>query len=250
MKIRLRYLTSAFTCTVATAKVISVPISLDQGYRNDQHLNKRSFVQSNAVRPPNSIVYYTNVTIGTPPQAVALIIDTGSQETWVPSKKISLLSGVSDRDFNFGVFDETLSSTYRNISNDFLSDYADDLSVSGTYMTDSFSIGDTHISALNMALATNGSLAENGSLLKDMTVEHNMTGFNGFMGLGPSSSQRINTTWPLSGNNNCTIPRSSLLDQLVQQKYIGTRAFSLYLNDLSLYHYRCLVGCKLLTVLT
>lgn len=239
-------MTCAFAGTAAAAKVVSVPISLGRSYHDDKHINKRSFVQSNAVKPSESWFYYTNVTIGTPPQAIALIIDSGSSDIWVPSKKLTQLSGVRSSDFGLGFYNETLSSTYRNVSEYYSAIFGDGLSVSGTYMTDTLSIGETHVSALSMAIATNGSLAEN--VVTNYTTTSNATGFNGFMGLGPSIFQSNATNCILDDiSDNCTSFRGcnerliapclqpGLLDRLVQQNATRTRAYSLYLDGLGLY---------------
>ena len=235
--------------TATIAKVISVPISRSRSQRSDLDIAKRGSIQSNAVGTNYFSYYYTNVTIGSPPQKIALVIDTGSSDVWVPSKKLSQLPGVKEANFDLGLFDETRSSTYKSVPYNFSAGYQNGLSVSGSYMTDSFSIGGTLVDDLAIAITTNGTLAESTGAKNSTTLDI-ATGFNGILGLGPDPTQAnaTNCIFNFDSVGNCTgrdcdqqllapCLHPGLLDRLVEQKAIATRAYSLYLDDIGQYIY-------------
>ncbi len=196
-------------------------------------------MQGNAVNAVSLITYYTNVTIGTPPQSVGLVIDTGSSDTWVPSTNAKVTCDVNVLGCPYGTFDETRSSSFRHIDNPFSTVYGVFQKVSGTYMTDKLVINDVSIEHLNMALVTNATLPPRDDLPFDEPTL-------GIMGLGFDVVQANYSHCPVTpATQNCTLGsfacfnlrvapclRTGLLDRLVQQKAIQSRAFSLYLDDL------------------
>ena len=229
-----------FLSIASAAKVVAVPFSRVPGSKNpSRHVVKRRTVQGNAVNALQLITYYTNVTIGTPPQSVGLVIDTGSSDTWVPSTNAKETCDVSVLGCPYGTFDETRSSTFRNIGHVFSSTYGIIQKFLGTYMTDTLTINGVSIEHLNMALVTNASLPPE----KDLIFEEPTLGI---MGLGFNAAQ-VNYTHcpPTAATRNCTLNplechnlqvapclKPSLLDRLVEQKAINSRAFSLYLENL------------------
>ena len=233
------YIWCTLVSTTIAAKVISVPFSrISDLYAPLRHV-KRKTVQGNAVNAVQLITYYTNATIGTPPQSVGLVIDTGSSDTWVPSTNAKETCDVSVQGCPYGTFDETQSSSFRHISYPFTTTYGIVQKVSGTYMTDTLTINDVSIEHLNMALVTNASL----SPTKDLSFDEPTLGI---MGLGFDAVQaNYSHCPPTPATPNCTLGsnecfnlrvapclRTGLLHRLVQQKDINSRAFSLYLNDL------------------
>jgi len=81
--------------------------------------------------------------------------------------------------------------------------------VIGNYIADDFSMGGMKISQLTMAVAT--------------TAKYVPTGI---MGIGFSTGEAI-------VQYNGTEPYPNIIDELVSQGLINTRAYSLWLNDLS-----------------
>ena len=231
-----------FVSTTLAANVLAVPFSRSKSAETLSRLDKRRTIQANAVNAVQLITYYTNVTIGSPPQSVGLVIDTGSSDTWVPSKNAKEPCDIDVLGCPFGTFDETRSTSFKNIGYLFSTTYGELQKVTGTYMTDNLVINDVSIENLNMALVTNASTPP----VRDLPFDEPTLGI---MGLGFDALQ-VNHSYcpPTPATQDCTLGpskcydiqvapcvRPSLLDRLVQEKAINSRAFSLYLNSLGKY---------------
>lgn len=80
----------------------------EQLQRRQQHLQRRGMgeamrveeradtVTANLGNAVTSGLYYANVTVGTPAQALSLQIDTGSSDVWVPSSSASICEDTRD----------------------------------------------------------------------------------------------------------------------------------------------------------
>lgn len=75
--------------------------------------------------------YYGEVTVGTPPQTMEVIYDTGSSNLWVPNKKPSLSS--------HQIYDHSKSSTYKANGTKFAIQYGSG-PVAGVYSRDSVNV--------------------------------------------------------------------------------------------------------------
>jgi hypothetical protein len=82
--------------------------------------------------------------------------------------------------------------------------------VTGDYITDNFALGGTTIQNLTMAVATNAAYVP-----------------TGIMGIGFDADESI----AVSGGK----PYHNIIDVMVQQKIINTRAYSLWLDDLGMF---------------
>ncbi|KIW14709.1 hypothetical protein PV08_07493 [Exophiala spinifera] len=148
--------------------------------------------------------YLVNITVGTPPQSLAVTLDTGSSDLWVPASSSTLCKkGKCDE----GSFTRTRSSTYKLVQQDgFNITYAGPGdSDAGDWAMDTVTVGGSpSIKNQQFGLAT--SLVDS----------------HGVMGIGYDTNEAYNpeNVYP------------TVLDNLKSNGIIDRKAYSLYLNDL------------------
>lgn len=171
----------------------------------------------------NLITYYEAVvSIGTPPQEVKLLIDTGSSDIWVigsgnpdcgsASDAARPNSGIIDCSIS-GTFDSSKSSSWSQNQTDFFIQYGDTTAAKGSWGTDVFGFGNTNVSGLSIAVAstTNSS--------------------NGVMGIGLAG---LESTITYRGNDQISgNPYENLPMKMKAEGLIKANAYSLWLNNLS-----------------
>ncbi|KAK9452853.1 acid protease [Dipodascopsis uninucleata] len=154
-------------------------------------------------------LYYVNVSIGTPPQPVRLHIDTGSSDMWIQSMYNELCYEGVDPCLKTGTFDPDSSTTYMTTDEDgFLISYGDYTYARGDFAKDAVHIGGITIQNMTMGVVTSGNTT------------------NGIMGLGYPANEAIVSK--LSYEH----AYDNLPVLLVKQRFISSRTFSLWLNDL------------------
>ncbi|XP_037923712.1 lysosomal aspartic protease-like [Hermetia illucens] len=143
------------------------------------------------------VVYYGEISIGTPPQNFVVIFDTGSSNLWVPSAKCSACNVANQ-------YDSSASSTYKPNGESFSILYGSG-STNGFLSTDTVEISGMKISNQTFAEAT--------------TLSSNFQGqvFDGLLGLGYGD---------ISSDDN--VP--NVLYNLYKQGLIPAPIFSFYLN--------------------
>ncbi|KAI1339351.1 aspartic peptidase domain-containing protein [Xylariaceae sp. FL0016] len=150
--------------------------------------------------------YYAQVSVGTPPQAVELILDTGSSDVWILDNNANLCS--SDKlQYYYGyclsTYNPDDSSTYEIVSDDSFSiSYVDGSGAEGDYIKDTLSIGGANITSLQMGLAENTTIN------------------SGLLGVG------------FAANVASSKPYDNIMDLFVDQDLIPSQSYSLYLDDL------------------
>ena len=157
------------------------------------------------------LLYYINLTLGTPPQPAAVWLDTGSSDLWLPDTGSNICNaspGCSDN----GGFNPAKSSSYKTLAaGKFQISYASGDSIVGDYGQDKLSMDNADISNMIFGVARKGQTSEP---------------LSGIMGVGYALGESIVQTSP----DQQTYP--TIIDNLVTSGIINTHSYSLYLNDL------------------
>jgi len=152
----------------------------------------------------NKLEYLINITVGTPPQSLAVTLDTGSSDLWIPAVSSQ---PCSEGQCDAGSFDPEKSSTYQVVdAGGFNITYAaPGDSDAGDWATDIVSLG-------------------GGPSLTDVQIGVALDGADdhGVMGIGYDTNE--------AQNPEGVYP--SIMDIIVEQGVIQRKAYSLYLNDL------------------
>ncbi|KAE8160386.1 aspartic peptidase domain-containing protein [Aspergillus tamarii] len=192
-----------FSLVAAEPKVVTLPLS-----RSERRiLEKRKYAGAllgNDILDGKGL-YWVNASVGTPPQPVQLQVDTGSSDVWMFGPQSCDLSTSPCLG---NAYDPTLSSTSKMLGKGgFSIQYVTTGSgVKGDYVGDNFGFGSITVQGLTMGVARQ---AQNV--------------FTGIMGIGFAAGESI-----VSQGQE---PYKNIIDMLVEQELINTRAYSLWLND-------------------
>lgn len=127
------------------------------------HMPSSSFAKRAA---PNDVLdpisnqryfYLTEVDIGTPPQKLDLLLDTGSSDTWVFTAQTQQSRGRGKTT----TFDQSQSSSFQSNNSNWKIEYGKG-SASGTWGTDKFKIGGATVKHLSIGLANSVSQVNTG----------------------------------------------------------------------------------------
>lgn len=144
--------------------------------------------------------YFSEISIGTPPQEFKVILDTGSSNLWVPSQSCGSIAC-----FLHSKYDSSSSSTYKKNGTEFEIRYGSG-SLSGFVSQDDVTIGDLKIKGQDFAEATS-----------EPGLAFAFGRFDGILGMG---FDRLSV--------NGIVPP---FYQLVNQKLIDEPVFAFYLNS-------------------
>ncbi|KAH9837508.1 putative aspartic-type endopeptidase opsB [Teratosphaeria destructans] len=152
-------------------------------------------------------LYFINTTIGTPEQRLRLHLDTGSSDLWVNTASSELCEENSDPCAAAGTYAPNSSSTYEYLNSDFNITYEDGSGAVGDYATDVVSFGGISLKNQQFGIGYSSSSGE------------------GVIGIGYAINEAA--TEYGSQLEYANVPR-----KLVEEGYIQSNAYSLWLNDL------------------
>lgn len=178
------------------------------GIRPDSHAqavfeSRPIRVQGNHPVPVSNFMnaqYYSDITVGTPPQSFKVVLDTGSSNLWVPSQSCGSIAC-----YLHAKYDSSASSTYKKNGTEFEITYGSG-SLSGFVSNDVIQIGDIKIKNQDFAEAT-----------KEPGLAFAFGRFDGILGLG---FDRLSV--------NKIVPP---FYQMIDQKLIDEPVFAFYLAD-------------------
>lgn len=151
-------------------------------------------------------LYYANVTLGTPQQALRLHLDTGSSDLWVNIASSSFCSSRSNP-CQGGTYDSSASSTYEFVNDVFNISYVDGTSANGDYATDTLTFGGITLTDFQFGIGEVSSSQE------------------GVLGIGYTNAE-------VQVNRAGLEPYPNLPQALADGGHINSNAYSLWLNDL------------------
>ncbi len=218
----------------ATDKYVQIPITRHYG---PSLLSKRAISSQLLKITPDFAGYTADIQIGTPPQTLSLILDTGSPLTWATNTNISAYTPPGMRageNTTFlrteickgpaGCFNPTQSSTFILPSNSTVFDI--------TYVDRSAAVGRTIADKASFA-----SLSINTFYWGLVAYQYNpqrMGAPSGIIGLSPSTAVASYPSFPdaISANNQTmgAFNAPTLLDQMVSAGVINSPAYSLFLD--------------------
>jgi hypothetical protein len=152
-------------------------------------------------------LYFMNVTIGTPAQALELHIDTGSSDLWVNTQSSQLCTRYQQACAQSGTYTANSSSTYAYLNKEFNISYVDGSGASGDYVSDIVRFSNVELQNQQFGIGYKSSSQE-GILGIGYPINEVVVAYNG-------------------GNPYANVPYHMMQDGL-----INTNAYSLWLNDL------------------
>ena len=196
--------------TIATATPGVVGFNFEKRRMDAQDAPRLSKRQSKTIAAglTNEILlYFINVTVGTPGQPFSLQLDTGSSDIWFPAVNADICEEDSEN-CPFGTYNYKESSTYADPGfPEFQIQYVDGSQVAGAYISDVLNIGSTKLTNTTMAAA----------------LSANTRGI-GIMGIGFQSGEAA------AAINGFTYP--NVINVMKNEGLINTLAYSLWLDDL------------------
>lgn len=170
-------------------------------------------------------LYFCNVTLGTPPQNLRLVLDTGSSDLWTNAPSSPICHSKGNPCSASGTYDSSSSSTYSFVSSDFKISYADTSGASGNYVTDTLSIGGATLQNFQFGVGHSSSSPRELLSNKACAWFASNTHLEGVIGIGYISNE-------VQAGRNGQPGYANLPKAMVQKGLTKSTAYSLWLNDL------------------
>ncbi|KAL3420227.1 aspartic-type endopeptidase OPSB 2 [Phlyctema vagabunda] len=197
----------AFPAMAANVVTMSIARNPASSGISRRHLSGRDIITQSLGNNITGGSYMVSVQAGSPPQSMDLVIDTGSSDVWLLDSSADLCTNLTLQAY-YGngcqsTFDPTRSTSFKVVDEGgFDITYQDKSGSTGDYMTDNLGVGGVTIRDLQMGIAYNSSIPF------------------GLMGIGYSINVAAEEVYP------------NIIDQMLSQGLINTKAYSLYLDDL------------------
>ncbi|KAK7207105.1 aspartic peptidase domain-containing protein [Myxozyma melibiosi] len=200
--------TAAAIAAIASNMVAAVPgtvhLDVTRKFSSSPKIIKRDTESTAAItlHAADSLAYFAELHVGTPPQTVYVQVDTGSSDLWVNSVSNPYCATNTSDCTDFGTFDANKSSTLTYGDDYMNATYVDGSNGGGPYVHDT-----VEVDGLSLTNATFG-LAESGS--------RNF----GILGVGYETVEAAHKKM-----------YSNFPALMVEQGLVASRVYSLYIND-------------------
>jgi saccharopepsin len=165
--------------------------------------------------------YFAEISIGTPPQSFAVVMDTGSSNLWVPSTHCSSIACLLHRRYNAGK-----SSTFRENGTQFAIHYGSG-SLEGIISQDTVQVGDLAI--------TNQGFGES---TKEPGIAFAVGKFDGILGLGYDNIAVEHVVPPFYNMINQKLIKEQLFTFWLGDVNKGTEGGELVFGEIDPEHYK------------
>lgn len=221
--------------TLAEPKVVGIDFEKALGASQAAGLSRRADAVP-ATLQNFKYLYTLNLTVGTPPQHMRVLLDTGSSDLWVPSVGADMckdnkaeckangvcefsLSKTAMNDINLdGLDDASKSKTSVNTHEYFEANYADKSRYVGTYYKDTVAFKGVSMDDVQFGLARK---------TENVVINDGETDTVGLMGLGFEQSE--------FSIDNGGKQYLNVMGEMKKQGFIKTKSFSLYLNSMGMF---------------
>mmetsp|Transcript_11297 Transcript_11297/g.41340 ORF Transcript_11297/g.41340 Transcript_11297/m.41340 type:complete len:402 (-) Transcript_11297:1001-2206(-) len=210
MKLQLRALSLSLLCATSDAVVHRISLAKSQGVpRKERNAIRARFeLESGSGDPPSITIndfmdeqYYGEISMGTPPQTLRVVYDTGSSNLWVPDPTVGgIFSGKK-------TYNPSKSSSYQKNGTAFAINYAQG-PVSGYYVEDTIEIGPVSIPDYTFAAV---------NVTKGLGIGYTIGAFDGICGMGLDGISVDGVKTPLRA-----LVDSGELDENVFAFYLGS----------------------------
>lgn len=204
----------------AAPKVLSQKLARNQHASSPADLDRRLAAhrkrQANGVTVPlenNIFLYYTNITVGTPPQPFLVHLDTGSSDLWLNYANSDFCTSPQEPCDATGTYIANDSSTYEFVNSGFQISYVDGSQSAGDYARDTLTLFPTPEDGDEEVVIP----------AQQFGIGYESSTDDGILGIGYMANE-VQVAY--GGQPYPNLPQS-----LVDEGFINTNAYSIWLND-------------------